>query len=201
MRQQVDLLRDGFVQQKVVLPPRQALGIVGAVVVFMILLHGLLAFQHMRLARQAKLVSAGVATQEDALVRLRTAPVPGESAVLQQRLADAEAMLRRRQELLATVREKQQPDAARFSAYLRGLAEQARPGLWLTHIELREGGQAVSLRGRTVTADLVPDLLVRLKSATAFVGRRFDEFRVQQAVGGGRQPLQFELRSRPEVDA
>ncbi len=201
MRQQVDLLQDGFVRPRVVLPPRQALAIVGAVVVCMILLHGLLAFEHLRAARQAQAVTGSIAVQQDALQRLRTAPAPGESAVLQARLAEAEAMLRRRQELLALVRAQDRPDAPRFSAYLRGLAEQARPGLWLTRIELRQGGESLSLQGRAVEAGLVPGLLQRLKAATAFVGKRFDDFRVNESSGGGRQPLQFELRSRPGADA
>ncbi len=201
MRQQVDLLRDGFIEPRVVLPPRQALGLVGVVVVCMILLHGLLVLQHMRAEKQARALAASVVMQQDALGRLRAAPLPGESGALQVRLAEAEAQLQRRQELLQLLRAQSRPDAPRFSAYLRGLAEQARPGLWLTHIELQQGGLALSLQGRTVEADLVPGLLQRLKSANAFVGQRFDDFRVQQSTGGERQPLQFQLRSAPERGA
>lgn len=201
MRQQVDLLQDGFIEPRVVLPPRQALGILGAVVVCMILLHGLLAFQHMRIEKQSRIVAASAAAQQDALNQLRTAPVPGESAVLRQRLEEVEAMVRRRQELLGLLQAQNQTDASLFSAYLRGLAEQTRPGLWLTHIELQQGGRTLSLQGRTVEADHVPGLLQRLQAAAAFVGKRFDDFRVSRPDSGGRQPLHFELRSSPEVDA
>ena len=52
----------------------------------------------------------------------------------------------------------------------------AQPGLWLTDVELTDGGSRIRLAGMTTDPVLVPRFLKNLGSGTQFVGHRFDTF-------------------------
>lgn len=64
-------------------------------------------------------------------------------------------------------------NASGMSGYLVGLARQRIEGLWLTSIDIREGGNAISLAGRSTSAEQVPQYLQKLSGEQAFKGRTF----------------------------
>jgi hypothetical protein len=64
-------------------------------------------------------------------------------------------------------------NATGMSGYLVGLARQRIEGLWLTRIDIREGGNAINLSGRGASAEQVPQYLQRLSGEPAFKGRIF----------------------------
>lgn len=68
-----------------------------------------------------------------------------------------------------------------FSAYFAGLARQHVEGLWLTGLSIAEGGQQLSISGRTVNAPLVPRYLQQLSGEAAFNGREFKTFQMARA--------------------
>jgi Tfp pilus assembly protein PilN len=75
-------------------------------------------------------------------------------------------------------------NAAGMSGYLIGLARQRIEGLWLTRIDIREGGDAINLSGRSITAEQVPQYLQRLSAEQAFKGRTFGGLAVQKDDAG-----------------
>lgn len=75
-------------------------------------------------------------------------------------------------------------NAAGMSGYLTGLARQRIEGLWLTRIEIRKGGEAIDLAGRSTTAEQVPQYLQRLSAEPAFRGRSFGGLNVRREESG-----------------
>jgi MSHA biogenesis protein MshI len=64
-------------------------------------------------------------------------------------------------------------NASGMSGYLVGLARQRIDGLWLTRIDIRAGGNAIDLAGRSGSAEQVPQYLQKLSGEQAFKGRTF----------------------------
>ena len=61
--------------------------------------------------------------------------------------------------------------AAGYSEYLRAFARQTVPGLWLTSVQIAEGGAQLTMSGHALEADLVPVLIARLKRESLLRGR------------------------------
>lgn len=75
-------------------------------------------------------------------------------------------------------------NATGMSGYLVGLARQRIEGLWLTQIEIREGGNAINLAGRSTSAEQVPQYLQRLSGEQAFKGRTFGGLALRKEEAG-----------------
>lgn len=84
-----------------------------------------------------------------------------------------------------------------FSNYFAGLAHQHIEGLWLTGLNIADGGQQLSISGRTVEAPLVPHYLQQLTREDAFKGREFKTF--QMARGTDTALIDFSLHTAAET--
>ena len=78
-----------------------------------------------------------------------------------------------RQEILAALEPADGAASVRYSEYLRGLARQTIPGLWLTGFAVGPDGNRMEIRGRTLDPALLPQYIHRLEAEPAFRGRRF----------------------------
>jgi len=96
-----------------------------------------------------------------------------------QELAARRMLLAESGEALRILRESvadgKQPD---FGDFLRGLARQSVPGLWLTgfSFDARSGG--LEIRGRTLDPALLPEYIRRLNREAAFQGRAFASLKI-----------------------
>lgn len=95
------------------------------------------------------------------------------SAQLEQSLVSQRTLLELRGEILATLRQSLGPDAHSFAAYLRGLASQTVPGLWLTAFSVNAVNDSMEIRGLTLDPALLPEYIRRLNKEEAFRGRSF----------------------------
>lgn len=86
-----------------------------------------------------------------------------------------------------------------FSKYFVGFSRQLIPQLWLTRIDVTDGGDSLSIRGSTLAARRVPQLLRRLRSEASFSGKTFALFQLTQGNGAG--ILDFSLESSPAAGA
>lgn len=84
-----------------------------------------------------------------------------------------------------------------FAEHLEGLARQRIEGLWLTELSIRDGGSNMGLKGSTLKPELVPQLLQRLSSETAFAGTEFKTFLMQRPKNS-RQQIDFNLQTTVE---
>lgn len=87
-------------------------------------------------------------------------------------LAEAEALLSLREEIMNQL-SKGQAVQANFPEYLRGLARQRTPGIWLTGFNVAGGGKDMEIHGRMLSHAVLPGYLMRLKLEKAFEGREF----------------------------
>lgn len=66
-----------------------------------------------------------------------------------------------------------------FAEYLRAFSRQSTTGLWLTGLTI-DGGGEIEIRGRTLTADLVPRYIQRLNREQVLAGRSFARLEMSQ---------------------
>lgn len=71
-------------------------------------------------------------------------------------------------------------NAAGMSDYLVALARQRIEGLWLTRIDILQGGQTLDLSGRSLEAERVPQYLQGLSTERVFNGRTFGQLKLQR---------------------
>lgn len=129
-----------------------------------------------------------------------------ELAQLRARIDRMQVELQARERMLALMGDLHAAPGHGFSARLEALARSTVQGLWLTRVELREGGLDVApqvrLLGRLQTPTALPQLLDALARQPAFAGQRFAQIEVAENAGGevdadsaSRGRLGFELRS------
>ncbi|MFT5444208.1 MAG: MSHA biogenesis protein MshI [Myxococcota bacterium] len=85
-----------------------------------------------------------------------------------------------------------------FSKYFSGFARQIVPELWLTRIEVLDGGDALSIHGHALSPKRVPQLLRRLREEESFSGKTFSLFRLDSNEKTGRMDFSLESQSIQE---
>ena len=70
-----------------------------------------------------------------------------------------------------------------FAEYLRAFSRQSVSGLWLTGLTIGGGGE-IEIRGRTLSADLVPGYIQRLNREKVLAGRSFARLEMAQPKPG-----------------
>jgi Tfp pilus assembly protein PilN len=179
--QQINLFNPLLLKQRKQFSAGTMLLALAAVVVLM---GALYAYQYARLAelrRQAASASQSLQNQKAQLANL-TAALPqsgqGQSPVDQQ-IKDTDAEIAAKQALL---HELGGGATGSFAGYLRALARQAVPGVWLTAVHIGDSGDDLSVTGRATHADLVPELVRRLNSEVLLRGRPFETLDVRRVV-------------------
>lgn len=86
-----------------------------------------------------------------------------------------------------------------YSDFLMALGRQAQGNLWITGLNLRDGGRDLELSGRMSDAKALPVYLSRLQQEERFTGRRFAQVELKSINlsqdGAGPDVLEFRLRS------
>lgn len=199
MRQQVNLLPDGFAKQQVPVSTIQIVSAAGALLVLLTVITFVTGLRTGSLEKQVSRTNVqkdqAAAEVEDLTARL--AAHTADSA-LATRLQSLESRVQARQRLIALLGASEAGNVSGFSAYLRGLSERSIRGVWLTGIELTSGGKFIAFSGKTNRPENVPSFLASLGREEVFRGRQFDQFMVEvdpSAEDGGR--MDFHIRSKP----
>lgn len=181
MRHEINLFDPALRPVDPVLPARQFGPALGAAVLVLVA----------AAAWQKHEASAAVAMQQDVEARVRNLQIDlkrlGEmqaarkpSPELATRITEREALRDARSDALARLRADGGGDRAGHVRFLRALARQAVPGVWLTGVTLGSGGHDVELRGRTLDPELVADYLRNLGREDAFRGQSFNRLEFSQ---------------------
>lgn len=120
---------------------------------------------------------------QELLALSRQFPPPVKSQRLAAEVARLAAEVRTRRAVLDLLSSRKFGNTAGFSAHLAGLARRDPPGVWLTGIDVAEGGTELTLAGSALRPALVPRLLARLATEPAYRGRAFDVFRLARPKG------------------
>ena len=113
------------------------------------------------------------AAREQVVAATQAAAIRKPSPQLVAELESVESLLRRRSEIARLLESGAIGSTGGFSDYLRGFAQQAQEGLWLTGFTIGAGGNDMEIRGTMLTAAALPDYIRRLGTEKAFQGRNF----------------------------
>lgn len=114
-------------------------------------------------------------------------PDPALEAVVTALAAD----LKSRHDAIEALKGGNTGAIAGFSDYVRTFSRQRVEGVWLTGFDLAAGGTDLTITGRTLSADLVPTYLQRLKEEAPMQGRQFSSVAINRGgskPGDGKEP-------------
>jgi len=119
------------------------------------------------------------------------------TAALQQEVTALENQLAVRQSTMESITAEGAANDTGFSPFLEGLARQHFDGLWLTVIELVQGGDRMGLKGFAGAPELVPRYIGKLSNERVFAGTEFDVFSLERA--DGNRALAFDVTADVEA--
>ncbi len=201
MNQQINLYQPIFRKQKIVFSARTLL-VLGAGFTVLLLAWTLLIGQRVgtlesELERQRQAESRALAQLTE---MQQTAVAREPSAELEARV---EALTARRGELrasLAALEDRRPVAEARLRGRFDALARHRPHGLWLTELWLDERGDDLSLRGRALSARLIPEYLQALSGDTLLSGTGFRRIVVEDSEPGP-PGVVFFLSTQDETDS
>jgi hypothetical protein len=107
---------------------------------------------------------------------------------LESKVIDLTAQLKARAEIVQALNGGAVGSSSGFSEYLRAFSRGRLEGVWLTAFDIARGGADLTIAGRALSADLVPEYLQRLNSEPPIHGRQFAAVTIRQAKSA-REPI------------
>ena len=182
--QQVNLYQEMFHREQSWLNARGILIISGALAGLLLLLYGQAFFSAWLGVRSVAKLELRKAEQQQRLKELKAqVPGPAKGQVLAREIEALTQEVRVRERLYEVIVPGTGGNIEGFSSYLEGLARQRIRGVWLQTIRINEGGDDLRLVGHTLEPDGVPDLLEKLRSEPAFMGRDFRRLLLERTSG------------------
>jgi len=114
---------------------------------------------------------AALQSEVTQLARQAAARQPDPAALAE--LDTLQARVEGRRQVMARLERGELGDTGGVSEYLRAFARQRLDGVWLTGLTIAGAGREITVRGRTLDAQLLPDYLGRLREESALRGRAF----------------------------
>jgi hypothetical protein len=204
--QQINLFNPLFLKQKKYFSALTMTQALGLLVLGLAAFYGFAFWQNLSLARQTAESERAYEQQKRQFVKVTAELTPQKrDTQLDQDLRNTEAAIASRQALLGELQTGVMADSAGYSEYLRAFARQTVHGLWLTSIQIAEGGAQLSMSGRALEADLVPVLIGRLKQESVLRGRPLEALAITRSgaagKGAGRAIVDFTVTSREPGNA
>lgn len=187
MSQQINLFNPQLLKQKKYFSAQTMTQALGLVVLGMAAFYGFAIWQDGNLARHIADSTRDYEQQKQQFAKVTAELSPEKrEAQLDQDLKSTEAAIGSRQALLRELQAGVMGASAGYSEYLRAFARQTVQGLWLTNIQIAEGGAQVTMSGRALQADLVPVLIRRLRQESVLRGRPLDALAITRIGTGGK---------------
>lgn len=181
LRQQINLLDQGFRPQAVPLSAQRML-LVWALLI--VVLGGYYTYARLQLPglqREAARAQDRLAADHHRLNGLSAKSGQNDAlARLDAEIQRLDGQRAAKATVIAALTQRRLGNTTGFSSYLEGLARHIQDGLWLSSIAIGNGGGDVSLAGTTVDPKLVPAYLQRLSQEAAFAGTDFDSFEMHR---------------------
>lgn len=206
MSQQINLFNPLLLQPKKYFSALTMVQTLGILLGALLAVYGALAYQTRQLERRAATGEAQANADRDRLMALTKQFSPeGRSNLLAEQVANAEREVDARSRLLDSIRLGDLGNTEGFSRFLTAFARQSVPGVWLTGLTIAAGGQELSMRGRALHPDLVPQYLRALNREEVMRGRSVTELKIAAqetpAAAAGKAPaaparfVEFSLRA------
>ncbi len=185
MSQQINLFNPLFLEKKKYFSAVTMTQAIGLIVLGMTVFYAFAFWQDRSLARQIAESGRAYEQQKQQFGKITAELSPEKrEAQLDQDLKSIEAAIALRRSLLGELGTGRLVGSAGYSEYLRAFARQTVQGLWLTSVQIAEGGEQLTMSGRALQADLVPVLIGRLKQESVLRGRPLEGLAITRSTAG-----------------
>lgn len=183
MSQQINLINPALIKQKDYLTRLNIVSIYGALALLMLGWYGYTAQQISTLKVSALQLASQLQQQQATLEAMNAARAPkAPNQALIATLQSLEDKHRMQTQILQVMQQGKPAQDKGLANYMLGLARQSTDGLWLTGFSIDQAHHAVSLRGRSMDAALLPEYMHQLGREAVFAGQTFSGLRIQQPV-------------------
>lgn len=204
MSQQINLYNSALLPSVDAFAGRTALLGLGGILLFTAVIYGwvfwndaALAAEHQRQQVQLTLLQSDIARLAQDMAGRKASPQ------LTAELESMDAMLTGRNEIMTVLNSGTLGDTQGVSEYFRAFARENVDGLWLTGFSIEGAGKDITIEGRTLRAELVPDYISQLRHQDVLRGHTFGTLNVQMppetTLAGQRKAaefLEFHMSSR-----
>lgn len=185
MSQQINLFNPLFLEKKKYFSAVTMTQALGLIVLGLAVFYAFAFWQDRNLARQIGESGRAYEQQKQQFAKITAELSPEKrEAQLDQDLKSIEAAIALRRSLMGELGTGGLAGSAGYSEYLRAFARQTVQGLWLTSLQIAEGGGQLTMSGRALQADLVPVLIGRLKQESVLRGRPLEGLAITRSAWG-----------------
>ena len=174
MHQQINLYQPVFRKQKV---PFSAMTMLQVGVFFLIVFAALYAYE----ANQIKPYKKRLAAMDNELAQLsaqaaafNSSKKQSKSKLLEREIAKLSKELEQRERISKILSNRSFGNSQGFSSYLEAFARGHVEGTWLTSVNIKQGGAALGLKGKTLSSELVPVYIQKLAEEKSLDGSAFN---------------------------
>lgn len=180
MSQQINLLNTALIKQKDFFNPTNIAITLGLMCVLMLGYYGyalkeLSALNLARMQAAEKLSSLDEKLKQTSIAHKDQAP----NKALLDEIGQLEQKEKMQQQILQMLKQSRANPEKGYAALMRAFAKQSIDGLWLTSFEYDSQLEKLSIAGRTLQADLVPQYISHLSIEPALKGKSFSALSMQ----------------------
>ncbi|MBX9900957.1 MAG: PilN domain-containing protein [Burkholderiaceae bacterium] len=140
-------------------------------------------YQTAELKKMATAVSAQLKMTEEQAAKMRAiAGAPTKNQELDDALSKLQDDLQKKRVVADILNAGDFGNTRGYSAYLAAFARQIPSGVWLTGLSISGDGKDMSLSGRTLRPELVPEYVSQLKREAIMRGKSFATLKMSQPV-------------------
>ncbi len=180
-KQQINLLDQGFRPKSVPLSGQAIVGVCAAVILILGILYVVTISQVPKLQAQSARLAVEYINQQARLNRLSSqAGQKLDTSDLDAEIDRLVTEKKTKTDVVNLLSGRSLGNTTGFSPYLEGLAREIMTGVWLREINIRNGGNDLSIAGSTLDPKLVPKYLRRLSNEAIFSGTDFRSFEMHR---------------------
>lgn len=181
MSQQINLINPALIKQKDFLTTLNITVVYGAFAMLLLGWYALTAQQTSALKVSRDQLASELQQVQTTLAEMTAARAP--KAPNQALIVELQTLEEKHQvqtQILQAMQQGKPSQDKGLASYMLGLARQSTDGLWLTGFSIDQKHHAVSLRGRSMDAAILPDYMHKLGREAVFAGQTFSGLRIQQ---------------------
>ena len=174
MHQQINLYQPMFREQKV---PFSTMTMLQVGILFLIVFAALYTYE----ANQIKPYKKRLAAMDNELAQLsaqaaafNSSKKQSKSKLLEREIAKLSKELEQRERISKILSNRSFGNSQGFSSYLEAFARGHVEGTWLTSVNIKQGGAALGLKGKTLSSELVPVYIQKLAEEKSLDGSAFN---------------------------
>lgn len=174
MSQQINLLNPALIRQKVYLTLSSLVACLVIILILMLLAN---IYEARRLsainAHRTQLAEELQVSKEQVKQKALKHTVGMSDKTLAPLIVELEQKLKVREEILDVIKHASTSSNSGFSLTMRALARQKLDGLWLTGFDIDTRLDSLTIKGRALQPELVPQYIEKLRAESAFQGKSF----------------------------